>query len=253
MIDSGRRDATQPQPDPAWLRRLDDERGTRLDLHGDAETADRVLREWYAPPPGPWIRMNMLGSLNARVVGADGTSDSLSNRADRRVLRTIRAGSDAVVVGASTLRDEHHTPTEPTTLCVVTASGNLTGHRIPPESAARSVLVITSDQAEARARETLPGARVIALKAESGRISPTAIAAAVHEHAGEKIVLEGGRILIGQFLDADLVDEICLTQAPVFGPDTSPSLPGSTRPEAYRRRLLLEDEAGFLYQALRRA
>lgn len=252
MTEPARHDRPHPMPDPRWLRRLDDGRGTELRLHDDPESADRVLREWYAPPAERWTRMNMLGSLNARVVGADGTSDSLSNRADRRVLRAIRASADVVVVGAATLRDEHHTPTEPTALCVVTASGNLTGHRIPPAAAARSVLVITSEGSVGRAQETLPGARIVALPERGGQIAAPEIHSAIRHHLGERIVLEGGGRLIGQFLDAGLVDEICLTQAPVFGPDSAPALPGSTRRTKFRRRLLLEDECGFVYQALRR-
>ena len=240
-------------PDPAELRILVAPAGggpERLDLRADID--DR-LRELYRPPRRAWVRMNMIGSLNGRVTGPDGTSDTLSNRADRRILKLIREQSDAIVVGAQTVRQERHTSTAPTWLCIVTASGDLTGHRIPRADAARSVLVCCPPEAAAAVERTMPGAVIAPLALDvSGRLRLDEVLAMLRKRGHEQLVVEGGNRLIGQFLDEGRIDEVCLTQAPVFAPDDAPSLPGSGRGAEFDRALLAEDSAGFVYQRLLR-
>ena len=55
-----------------------------------------ALTELYAPParPGGSIRINMIASLNGSAVGGDGTSETLSNRMDRAILKVIRSLAD---------------------------------------------------------------------------------------------------------------------------------------------------------------
>ncbi|SJM65837.1 dihydrofolate reductase family protein [Gulosibacter sp. 10] len=244
--------AIDAMPDPAWLRVLDAsggaEGGPEIDLRGGE--ADGRIRALYQPPRRDWVRMNMIGSLNGRVTGPDGTSDTLSNRADRRILGAIRRMSDAIVVGAQTVRQERHTATAPTRLCVVTSSGDLGGHRISEREAAASVLVCCPQSAADRVRETMPGANIEALEPRDGRIPLGAVLDALRARGLHRIVVEGGNRLISQFLDEERLDEICLTQAPVFAPNDAPSLPGSGTGTRFDRALLLEDEAGFLYQRL---
>lgn len=223
------------------------EPGTTITL-AEAAAASR-LEELYAVPAASWTRMNMLGTLNARVTGPDGTSDSISNRADRAILKRVRAMSDAVLVGASTLRQERHTATGATRLIVVTASGDLHGHRIAPDEARAGVTVLCPPEAASRATATLPGAEV-AHPEGSGRLSVAAILGWCHGHGLARLVVEGGASLIGQFLDADAIDEVCLTQAPVFGPGEAPSLPGSTAQRRFRRALLASDDLGYVYSRL---
>lgn len=239
-------------PDPAALR-LHVAEGidtpTTLDLREDPEA--RLAGLWAAPRRD-WVRMNMIGSINGRVTGPDGTSDSLSNRADRRILQQIRAMSDAVIVGAQTVRQERHTSTRPTWLVIVTGSGDLTGHRIDADDAEASVLVCCPASARAQVEATMPGARIAEIEPVDGRIPLDAVLETVRSRGMRSLVVEGGAKLIGQFLDAGLIDEICVTQAPVFGPDEAPSLPGSSRGTRFDRVLLAEDSAGFVYQRLRR-
>jgi riboflavin biosynthesis pyrimidine reductase len=249
--DSGRPFDLARMPDPAWLHELAPE-GTRLDL-ADAEhagAADDWIRERYRAPRADWVRMNMLGSLNGRVTGPDGTSDSLSNRADRRILRLIREMSDVVVVGANTVREERHTSTRPTWLCVITTSGDLTGHRIRPDDAAHSVLVCGPASARERALETMPGANFVEFELDDGGVALPEVLGHLRERGLRQIVVEGGKALISQFLDEGLLDEVCITQAPYFGPDAAPALPASTRETRFRREPLLADEYGYLYQRL---
>ena len=243
---------TEGMPDPASLAVVERRDGApmRVDLRRDPSAQIDAL---YAAPAPEWVRMNMIGSINGRVTGPDGTSDSLSNRADRRILKAIRAMSDAVIVGAQTVRQERHTSTRPTWLVVITASGDLTGHRIGPEDAAASVLVCCPASARRRVAETMPGAQIAEFELVDDKVPLDAVLAQLHARGLRALVVEGGAALIGQFLDADLIDEVCVTQAPVFGPDDAPSLPGSARGTRFDRILLATDSAGFLYQRFVRA
>lgn len=223
----------------------------RIDLADD--DAEARLAEWYAAPRA-WWRMNMIGTLNARVTGPDGTSDTLSNRADRTILQHLRRASDAVLVGAETVRSERHAPVGGAVLAVVTGSGDLAGNRIPPAEAEHGVIVLCPPAAAACARATMPGARIEHPPLDAaGRVAMAELRAFLSALGRERVVVEGGGRLISQVLDAGLLDEACLTQAPVFGRSEAPSLPGSGHVDAWRRTLLAVDERGFLYARLERA
>lgn len=223
-----------------------DAAGTTIAL-GEAQTAD-ALDRLYEIPRRPWVRMNMLGTLNARVTGPDGTSDSISNRADRAILKRIRAMSDAIVVGAQTVRQEQHMAVRGVRLVIVTASGDLEGHRIPPDEAARAVTVVCPREAADEVARTMPGATVHHTPGE--RVAVADLLAWCREAGLESVVVEGGASLIGQFLDAEAIDEVCITQAPVFGRTQEPGLPGSGAPRRFRRALIAADDLGFVYSRL---
>lgn len=228
------------------------EPGSTLRLADDAtiEQLDRL----YAVPEGRWVRMNMLGTINARVTGPDGTSDSISNRADRAILKRIRAMSDAIVVGAQTVRQERHTATGSTRLVIVTRSGDLSGHRISPADAARSVTVVCPASAAVAVAATMPGADRFHPAPRHGAdvegVTVDDVLDWCRAHDLDRLVVEGGASLIGQFLDADAIDEVCVTQAPVFGPDDMPGLPGSSVERRYRRALVAVDDLGYVYSRL---
>lgn len=221
--------------------------GTVVELA--APDAAATLDALYAVPDARWVRMNMLGTLNARVTGPDGTSDSISNRADRAILKRIRNMSDAIVVGARTVRQERHSATGDTRLVIVTTSGDLAGHRISADDASRSVSVLCPEAAAATVRETMPGAAVHH-PPNDGWVSVEAILDWCDGEGLRRLVVEGGASLIGQFLDASAIDEVCVTQAPVFGRSDAPGLPGSSAPRRFRRALVAADDLGYVYSRL---
>jgi riboflavin biosynthesis pyrimidine reductase len=185
---------------------------------GSAETP-ATLQDWYRPPSDPWLRINLITAVSGDAAGSDGTSDTLSNPADRSILKAIRDVADAVVVGAASVRAEGYRVPSRARLAVVTASGDLSGHRIAPELAER-VIVICPAAATDRVRSSLGGtvaadATVFVVPDEGGRLAPADIVAALHEHGLTSLICEGGPSLAGQFVRAGLVDELCLTTSPV--------------------------------------
>jgi riboflavin biosynthesis pyrimidine reductase len=68
------------------------------------------LHELYAVPAdrpgGPWLRANMVSSVDGAAAGDSGKSGSLNNAADKRVFDHLRSVADVIVVGAGTARAE---------------------------------------------------------------------------------------------------------------------------------------------------
>ena len=62
-----------------------------------------------ADPSRPWVRVNMVTTVDGQVVGETGLSRAISSPADKRVFGVLRALADAVVVGAGTARAERYT------------------------------------------------------------------------------------------------------------------------------------------------
>ena len=77
---------------------------TPIDLD-DASSRDQLL-DLYRPPAEAWVRINLIASVSGNAGGSDGTSETLSNPADRRLLGVIRELGDVVLIGAESLRAE---------------------------------------------------------------------------------------------------------------------------------------------------
>jgi riboflavin biosynthesis pyrimidine reductase len=210
----------------------------------DLDDRDRLL-ELYRPPRTPWLRFNLITSVGGSAAGSDGTSESLTNPADRRLLGVIRELADIVLVGAQSVRAEGFQLPRRARLAVVTTSGDLAGHRI--DATDGRVYVICPASSAVRAAKSLPGAEIIVLDGD-GPLAPAAIVAALHDRGFASIVCEGGPSLVAQFVASGLADELCLSTSASLG---GPSLPllGSAEIDPVRLELsqLLVDDASGLY------
>ena len=229
--------------------------GTELPLPSE-------LRQFYGAlrlpvrPGRPYVIANLVTSLDGVVsLGipgrAGGKEISGSNLQDRALMGLLRAASDAVVVGAGTLRESEGKPltgekvypplsgayvalrqtlrmeSEPLAV-IVTASGDL-DPSMPVFRGGAEVLVVTTSTGAHRARELgLPEAvRVVEVQAESegsvDRISASAVLEAMQAiRSCEVVLVEGGPRLLGDFYAEGVVDEQFLTLSPqVLGRDSS--------------------------------
>ena len=91
----------------------------------DAEGSRDRLLELYAPPSPTWTRLNFIATVSGSAAGTDGTSETLTNPADRRLLGVIRQHSDIVLIGAQSVRSEGFQLPRTARLAVVTSSGSL--------------------------------------------------------------------------------------------------------------------------------
>lgn len=205
------------------------------------------LLDAYEPPTRDWLRLNFIASLTGSAAGPDGTSETLTSRVDRRILGVIRAQADIILVGAQSVRAEGYRVPKTATLGIVTASGRLDGHRIESTDSGRLV-ILCPERAMDTAVASLPGAQVIAVPDVDGRLSAPDLLAAVRSVGYRSIVCEGGPSLAAQFVAAGLVDEVCLSTAPLLAATTLPMLDDTAfAPVAMRLEHLFVDTASALY------
>jgi riboflavin biosynthesis pyrimidine reductase len=209
------------------------------------------LADLYRPMRPDWLRINLIQSLNGAIVGVDGTSNSLSNRIDRKILGVIRSHAEVILVGAQTVRAEGHVLPLGRDLAVVTSSGDLSGHNFVPEKGRGRLLVLYPEGNGAKVTAALAGLEVVLVPLPSiddVPATPQMMISALRSLGYRSIVCEGGRSLVTQLVDAGVVDELCLTIAPILaGIDAlgiSSNLSGGS---ALSLGHLLADDAGVLY------
>lgn len=230
------------------LRRVLPADGNTIDV--DEPGADETLADWYRPAEADSLRLMMIATLDGQTVGGDGVSDSLSSRVDRRILAAVRRHADAIFVGAETVRRESIGRPRSAALIVVSASGDLDGHRLREADDGAPLLVVTTAAGTERASASLariPHETLALATDDDGRIPAGSIVALARRRGYAHLVCEGGPGLAAQFLDAGLFTELCLTTAPAVGGAT-PLFGASTRPaRPLWAAQLLVDEAGFSY------
>jgi riboflavin biosynthesis pyrimidine reductase len=208
---------------------------TRL-LAPRSDEAELVALFADEPTTGVHVRANMVSTVDGAATGANRVSGSINGPADFRVFRVLRALADVVLVGAGTARAERYTPLDVPAelraaraalgrpdaleLAVVTASGELPDGLLDTD---RPPFVLTTGSAPTldRLRARLGADRVIiADGGVPGSVDPRAVVAALGERGLRHVLAEGGPTLLAQLVDADLVDELCLTWSPqlVGGP-----------------------------------
>jgi riboflavin biosynthesis pyrimidine reductase len=228
------------------LRRIFPDADSSIDV-SEASARERLIA-LYEPPSGQWLRINLIASVSGSASGTDGTSESLSNPADRKILGAIRLLSDVVLVGAASVRAEGYFVPRSAALAIVTGSGDLSGHRITATGERGPLIVLCPRSATTRARETLDElpATIIEVESVRGRMDAADIVTAVHANGFTSIVCEGGPGLAAQLLEAGLVDELCLTTSPTINGTALPlfgAKPLTPRPLTLTQ-LLVDDASG---------
>lgn len=208
---------------------------------------DAALLRLYAPPPGPWLRMNFIESLDGAAT-REGVSGGLGDDADRRVFELLRRQADAVLVGAGTARTEGYgamvLPEEAQGWraargmgrhpVFVLVSGSLRLDPASPIFAEAPVRPIVYTVAGApAARRAALGAVADVVDAGSSELDPLRVRADLMDRGLVHVHAEGGPSLFGAFLAAGAVDELLLTLAPTLeagaagriarGPDGAPT------------------------------
>jgi riboflavin biosynthesis pyrimidine reductase len=207
--------------------------------------AEPDLAALYAYPPGRWLRANMVSSADGAAY-LDGATAGLSSEGDRHVFALLRTLADVIVVGASTVRAERYAPVRtrelwrhlregrpPTPpITVITARLDLDpGSRLiaaaPPHA---RTIVITTAQAPAARRAALAEAADVIVAGEQ-TVDLKAALDALAERGHQRILAEGGPHLLGQFVAAALLDELCLTIGPLLaGPAAGRIVAGAISP-----------------------
>ncbi len=212
-----------------------------------------------------WVLANMVAGLDGSA-SVDGRAGGLSSPADRALFKRLRSLADVVLVGASTVRREGYGPVRvpedrraariaegrppSARLAIVSRSLDLdyasaAFTEADPEA---PTMVVTGQAADpVRTKEAAEVAEVVIAGDE--QVEPAAALAALAERGARVVLCEGGPALLGELVEADVVDELCLTLSPVMGGDPLPvavSSGGRTLAGFSLGHALVHDDALFL-------
>jgi riboflavin biosynthesis pyrimidine reductase len=194
---------------------------------------DAELRRLYAYPRDlsrPWVRTMFVSTIDGAAFASDGRSGSLGGDIDTRVFQLMRSMADVVLVGAGTARTEGYGPAE---VPIAVVSRRLD---IPDALVVPGQLVITTADAPTRRLEHLRKT-VDVIAVGERRIDWAAVLDELGDRGWHRVVCEGGPSLHGELVGLDLVDELCLTIAPVLAAGGAPRI--AHGPDAVDRPMTL--------------
>ena len=231
-------------------------------IFASSDLGESDLAALYAYPSGPWLRANMVSSADGAGALANLTS-GLSSEADRRLFALLRTLADVIVVGAATVTAEHYKPARPQELWHHLRSGRsatppiaviTSGLDLDPAAplfadapADARTIVITTEQSPADVRAELSRTADVIVAGDKS-VDLTAAVAALAGRGHRRLLAEGGPHVLGQFIEAGLLDELCLTIGPLLaGPGASRIVAGDgpAAPVPLRLAHVLEDD-GFM-------
>lgn len=198
------------------------------------DLTDADLERLYDYPSGldrPWVQVNFVSSADGAVT-VDGVSGGLSHPADKRVFMMGRDLADVILVGAGTVREEGYRGARTSgerqerrrrlglsaipPVAVVSGSARIdpasplfTDTTVPP-------IVITTESAPEERRAQLAEAGADLIVAGEKMIDLTAALNELSRRGLRRIDCEGGPHLFGELIAENLVDQLCLTVAPVL-------------------------------------
>lgn len=210
----------------------------------------------------PWLMCNMITSIDG-AIAIDGVSGGLGGPGDKAVFSAIRAVADVIIVGAGTAIAENYRRSQASEEIqelrkargqtalpqIALVSGSLSidpSHRVfDPEA---PPLVFTHAQSPEAARSELAAVSDVRVVGD-GEVDLRSVMMMLKGDGANCVLLEGGPTLNGAFVDADLVDEWCLTSSPMIVGGNGQRAVASSRTAVGRQFGLartLHDE-GFLF------
>jgi riboflavin-specific deaminase-like protein len=213
----------------------------------------------------PWVQVNFVSSADGAVSVGE-RSDGLSSPADKRLFLLGRDLADVILVGAGTVITEDYRGARPTqrrarigrpgvapiavvsNACSIRPDSRLlTDTHVPPIvfTSAAAPRARRAALADAGAEIVLAGEHTVDLRAALGELGDRGL---------RRVDCEGGPQLFGGLLAEDLVDQLCLTVAPLLagaGADRIVSGPPVDQPRGLRLASLLHED-GFCMLRYRR-
>ncbi len=234
--------------------------------------SDAELERIYAYPDDltePWVQVNFVSSADGAAT-LDGHSEGLSHPADKRIFMLGRDLADVVLVGAGTATAEEYTGVkrgerrkerrhrfglaEIPPIAVVSARCSLptdcpllTDTHVPP-------IVYTTDAAPHERHTALADAGAEVVVAGDGHVHLPSVLHDLGERGLLRVNCEGGPRLFASMVAADLVDQLCVTVAPVLAGAGAERIVSGAVTDAPRELALASvlHEDGFLMLRYRR-
>ncbi|WP_162256664.1 pyrimidine reductase family protein [Agromyces sp. Soil535] len=178
----------------------------------------------------PRVRMNFVMSLDGAVT-VEGRSGGLGDESDRLAMQVLRTLADVVLIGAGTVRVEgygglrvgesdaawrrsHGLAPQPR-IAVVSSRLDLDPtHPFFARAVERPIVVTHAGAPDERRGALADAADVLVCGDEA--VDPRAMLDALAGAGLPQVLCEGGPHLFGSLIEADLVDELCLSLSPML-------------------------------------
>ena len=212
-------------------------------LSGADGVDEEGLAELYAVPATPWLRVNMVSTVDGSATGESGVTGTINNAADKRVFHALRRFADVIVVGAGTARTERYRPAD-RPIVVVSRRADV------PETlrgaAPGQVLMATVAGAERleEARALLGAENVLVLG--SHRVDLAELKSRLAARGWVHQLSEGGPHLLRDLVDQGAADELCATIVPRLVAGTHPRITDGAPIDVPLELALLLEEDGTL-------
>jgi riboflavin biosynthesis pyrimidine reductase len=248
----------------------DEAGGIELTVLGPTESVgDGTLTDFYAYPENLstcWVRGNMIASLDGGATD-DGKAGGLAGAGDRALFALMRHAADVILVGAATVRIENYSgaqlsvaqrqarqrrgQAEVPPIAVVTQSGDLdpaarlfTRTEVPP-----LILTCTRSVDDTRSRLGSVAEVIDASGPDPSSVDGATALKALAERNLFRVLTEGGPLILSLLIEDGLLDELCLTIAPILVGGLARRVatgPGQVHTKMRRTHLLTDDD-GYLY------
>ncbi|WP_205474117.1 dihydrofolate reductase family protein [Nocardioides sp. SYSU D00038] len=206
------------------------------------DTSD--LATLYAVPRTPWLRVNMVATVDGSATGDSGRSGSINNAADKRVFDTLRRLADVVVVGAGTARVEEYGPTD-RPVVVVSRRGEVPETLRGAEPGAVRLATCAAADGLTAARDLLGPEHVLVLG--DHRVDLERLRDVLAGQGLRHVLCEGGPHLLRDLLAVGAVNELCATVVPRLVAGDHPRITSGPPVDApLTLHTLLEDDGTLL-------
>jgi riboflavin biosynthesis pyrimidine reductase len=215
--------------------------------------SDEALLEHYAlrDRSKPWTRANFVASLDGAATH-EGHTRGLTDADDKRVFALLRMLCDVVLVGAATVRSEgyagrkvdrkaaawrvaHGLAAEPT-LAVVSARLSLSPDTAALAGAPVRPIIFALERSAPEKRQALSSVADVVL-CGGHTLDCRAMLAVLAARGLRQVLCEGGPHLFGTLVEADCIDELCLTVSPVLENGTAGRIVAGAAQTTRRMRL----------------
>jgi len=205
---------------------------------GDVDPVDAYGRLAALSPSRPALRLNMIASLDGAAT-VDGRSGELGGPPDKATFAALRSLADVVLVGAGTMRAEGYGPAR----LADEARARRQASGLPPvppiavisracqldwgapffaDAEVRPLVVTVASAAAAdRARAAEVADVIVSGEAD---VDLAQALSALAERGHTNVLAEGGPGIAAQLAAAGLIDEVCLTVAPMLAAGSGPRI-----------------------------
>jgi riboflavin biosynthesis pyrimidine reductase len=212
---------------------------------------DRLMQCYALERDARAVRMNFVSSIDGAAT-AGGLTAGLSRPADKRVFNILRRLCDVVLVGAGTVRAEGYGAmrldgasvewrranglTDQPVFAIISGALHLdTDSAVFTEAPVRAVIVTVEASNGVKKKALSRVADVLVCGEE--KLEASVMLDELSKRGLRQVLCEGGPTLFGTLLEADCVDELCLTVSPQIEAGAAPRIAAGVLPQP--RRMVL--------------